>query len=313
MKALQLTRFGLVELVEVPEPRPGDDEIVVEVVAAGICGSDLHGIHGGFLREPPVILGHELCGRTPSGELVAVDPQVSCGRCPSCRAGQEQRCDARRFVGIDLPGGFAERVAVPRRQLVVVPAGIPEHLGAFAEPLAVGLHAYHLAGVAKGARLGVIGGGAVGQSAALSARHDGVEVELAETSPARRALAAPLQITCRAELDGHYDAVIDAVGTAASHRQALAALRRGGVAVWVGNADDEAGFDARELVRREQRIVGASAYTHGEFVEAVGLLGAVPATWIEQRGLDDGVAVFHHLLAEPPETLKVVLAPARRP
>jgi threonine dehydrogenase-like Zn-dependent dehydrogenase len=259
-----------------------------------------------------VIMGHELVVRLPSGELVAVDPQVSCQACDACRDGHEQRCERRHFIGIDRPGGFAERVAVPLRSVVPVSDGVPAHLGAFAEPLAVALHAFNLGAPAPDTRLGVIGGGAIGLSVALCAQRAGIAVELAETSAARRAMARDLGVVVADVLDGSYPVVVDAVGSADSHRASLAALRRGGTAVWVGNVSERPSFDARELVRREHRIVGASAYTHREFTAAAAMLDAVPEAWVEQRTLDDGVAVFGALLPEPPTTLKVVLTPSRQ-
>src|SRR5881398_3331753 len=126
MQALLYLPSYELEVRAVPSPRPAGDEVLVRVEAAGICGSDVHGVASRSPRRtPPLIMGHELTGEVvaaggPAGEPlvgkgVAVNPQVPCGECRSCRSGRENVCARRELVGGTRSGGFAELVSVPLR------------------------------------------------------------------------------------------------------------------------------------------------------------------------------------------------------
>src|SRR5215467_4825095 len=141
VKALVFTAPGTVELLDVPEPEPAPGEVVVEVRAAGICGSELHGARRPGFRQPPLIMGHEFAGIGAGGEAVVVNPILSCGRCPECRRGLRHVCRA---------GGFAERVAVPASALRPLPPGMPWEAAALIEPAANAVHAWNQAGAALG-------------------------------------------------------------------------------------------------------------------------------------------------------------------
>jgi threonine dehydrogenase-like Zn-dependent dehydrogenase len=113
VKALVFTGPSVLEVMDVAEPQPVDGEVVVEVAAAGICGSELHGVKTPGFRTPPLVMGHEFAGVTTDGRRVAVNPLVSCGECDLCRLGYVELCRKRALLGVHRPGGFAERAAVP--------------------------------------------------------------------------------------------------------------------------------------------------------------------------------------------------------
>ncbi len=174
--------------------------MLLAVEAVGICGSDMHAFHGRDpRRNPPLILGHELAARIVdgprAGERVTVNPLITCGRCEYCVTGRDNLCAHRTMIGMTRPGGFAERIAVPERTLIEIPAAMPARVAALTEPAATALHALNLALRAMHrplpeARLLVIGGGAVGLLSALLAHAYGCrDVTLAETNPLRRAVA----------------------------------------------------------------------------------------------------------------------------
>ena len=140
------TGTGVVEMLEVDAVEPGEGEVLLKVEAAGICGSELHGIlHPGF-REPPLVMGHEFAGTTPDGRRVTVNPIVSCGTCDLCVMGEDQLCRTRSIVGIHRPGAFAEHVVVAQRYLHDLPDSLSWQQGALIEPLANAWHTWGLAG-----------------------------------------------------------------------------------------------------------------------------------------------------------------------
>ncbi len=123
MRALVYTAPRRLNVKDCPRPYPAAGEVEIAVTAAGICGTDIAGFLGRSRhRTPPLILGHELVGRTPQGQRVVVDPVIGCGHCAYCRTGQKNLCASLRLLGMDpLPGCFAEFVAVPRPQVYEIP------------------------------------------------------------------------------------------------------------------------------------------------------------------------------------------------
>ncbi len=173
MKALVFTAPGTLELLDVPEPDPAPGEVLVQVRAAGICGSELHGARQPGFRKPPLIMGHEFAGVSATGDPVVINPILSCGHCGRCRRGLRNVCADRQIIGVHRAGGFAERVAVPASALRPLPPGLPWETAALIEPAANAVHAWNLARGAQGARVGVIGCGAIGLlclAVALSSR-----------------------------------------------------------------------------------------------------------------------------------------------
>ena len=323
VKALVFTAPGQVELLDVPEPDPAPGEVLVEVRAAGICGSELHGArHPGF-RQPPLIMGHEFAGIGAGGEAVVVNPILSCGRCAECQRGLRHVCREREIIGVHRAGGFAERVAVPASALRPLPAGLPWEAAALIEPAANAVHAWNQAGRAlgaggalgadgaRGARVAVIGCGAIGLLCAATALSGGAgRVEVTDLSPARLAAAQRLGAEVAGlGLSGEYDVVIDAVGSAATRAASVAHQRPGGVAVWLGLAEEEAGFDANALIRSEKRVLGSFAYRDEEFAQATARIGDWDLTWAAGYPLAAAAGIFTDLMNGGLHPLKALLLP----
>lgn len=314
MRALVYTAPLTLELQDVAEPDPRPGEVVVDVRAAGICGSELEGFRSQSpFRVPPLIMGHEIAGvRTDTGEPVTVNPLVACGRCDLCRRGQENLCRSRALVGIHRPGGFAERVAVPAGCLH--PTGsLDVRRAALAEPLANAVHAYRLAQEhdPQPHRVGVIGAGTLGLCAGLVARRHGAgEVVVCDLSVDRVAAARRAGLDAvEGPLEGEFDVVLDAVGTASTRRDGVARLRPGGTAVWIGLHEADPGFDALALIRGEQRVLGTFAYVDRDFRTALAMLAEIQPDWVASAPLADGVRTFTDLLAGPGEATKTLLVP----
>jgi threonine dehydrogenase-like Zn-dependent dehydrogenase len=313
VKALVFTAPGTVELLDVPEPDPAPGEVVVEVRAAGICGSELHGARRPGFRQPPLIMGHEFAG-TAGGEAVVVNPILSCGRCPECRRGLRHVCREREIIGVHRAGGFAERVAVPASALRPLPPGLPWEAAALIEPAANAVHAWNLAVGAVGAegtRVAVIGCGAIGLLCAATALSGGAaRVEVTDLSAARLAAAQRLGAEVAGPgLSGEYDVVIDAVGSAATRAASVAHQRPGGVAVWLGLAGEEAGFDGNALIRSEKRVAGSFAYRDEEFAQATARIQDWDLTWAGSYPLAAAAEVFTGLMNGGLDPLKALLRP----
>jgi threonine dehydrogenase-like Zn-dependent dehydrogenase len=311
VRALVFTGPSEVRLLDVPEPVAGPDDCVVQVRSVGICGSELHGVRDPGFRVPPLIMGHEFAGVTEAGDAVIVNPVLSCRNCDLCAQGRRQICRERAIVGIGRPGAFAERVAVPRSALRPMPASLGWDSAAMAEPAASAVHAWAVGCGEPGMRIAVLGCGAIGLLSVRAAVTGGAaSVDVTDPSEARLAVAERLGASrTGTELDGEYDMIIDAAGTAGTHAESVRHLRPGGVAVWVGLAQREAGFDARALVRTEKRVLGSFAYTDEHFDQAVELLGEWDLTWASAFPLADGAEVFTSLMNGALEPVKALLHP----
>ncbi|MBI4390688.1 MAG: alcohol dehydrogenase catalytic domain-containing protein [candidate division NC10 bacterium] len=262
-------------LEERPVPAPAANEVLVKVAACGICGTDVHIIEDKFpLYPPPRVIGHEYTGTAAAvgsgvtkvrpGDRVVVEPGYTCGDCYFCRQGRENLCE-RRIVH---PGGFAEYTCVPERLVHLLPEGVSFEMGALAEPLACALHAWDLAALPSGARIGILGGGGVGLLLTQLALHSGaVKVILSEPREHRRAVAKQLGAIAvdpmredlpailREETDGlGPEVVFEAVGHPALLTQALEFVQRGGTVVEVGVADPAARATIRPYLLFEKEL-----------------------------------------------------------
>ena len=147
MKALVYTGAKALDYRAVADPAPGDGDALIRVAHVGICGSDMHAWAGHDERRPaPLILGHEAAGVTAEGARVTVNPLVTCGVCADCRGGRENLCARRQIISMPpREGAFAERLAMPRGNLIAIPDAVLTRKAALTEPLACGWHAVRLA------------------------------------------------------------------------------------------------------------------------------------------------------------------------
>lgn len=321
MKAVFYTASRQLELRDAAEPAPKAGETVVAVDAVGICGSDMHAWLGHDPRRvPPLILGHEIAGRTGGGARVVVNPLVTCGACGHCKSGRGNLCAKRELLGMRLPGGFAERVAAAEKNLLPMPPALSTVPAALCEPLAVCVHALARAAAAggeavNGGRALVIGGGAIGLLSALLLRRAGTRVCIAETNKLRRAVLE--KSDCGAVVEtvteqNHFSLVVDAVGNAATRAIAVRAAAGGGVVVHVGLADNDGGLDTRKMTLEEIAFIGVYAYTEVDFAAALGKLAAGALgglEWVEARPLADAPQTFAEIHAGKCAAPKVVLLP----
>ncbi|MCW8132522.1 MAG: alcohol dehydrogenase catalytic domain-containing protein [Planctomycetota bacterium] len=278
-----LRRF---ELGDVPRPEPRAGEVLVELSAVGICGSDLHyfriGRIGSQVVDFPAILGHEPAGavvdvgkgvtRLRPGDRVALEPGIACGRCRYCRAGRANLCTAVKFLGSPgFTGAFQRFLVMPEACAEKLPPAVDAALGCATEPLGVALHGMNLVALAPHDRVGVIGGGPIGLAVAALARARGARVELlSDPRPLRRAIARKLGVAravepaafveaARAVTEGQgLDAVFECAGAPEAFDQSVAACCRGARLALLGIAEvDLVHIDPHEWRRRELLVIPA--------------------------------------------------------
>ena len=342
MKSVVIHAAKDLRVEEHAEPIPGPGEVRVRIRAGGICGSDLHYyLHGGFgavrLREP-MVLGHEIAGTIDAvgegvaglalGDAVAVNPSLPCGGCRQCLAGRPNHCLDMRFYGsaMRLPhvqGGFSEALVCDAVRAVPLPPGMTPELAAFAEPLAVCLHAARQAGPLMGARVLVTGAGPIGNLAVAVARHAGArevvvtDLHAAPLLTARR-MGADRTVSMAEDADallpyaldkGHFDVVFEASGSGAALGQAIQVARPQAVIVQLGLGGDVS-LPLSALVAKEITLRGTFRF-HDEFALAVEVLGR---GWVDPAPLlsatlpvAEAVAAFE-LATDRGRAMKVQLA-----
>ena len=311
MKAMVFARLGVVEVQDVPEAVTDDGQVIIEIDRAGICGSELHGIQNPGFRVPPLIMGHEFVGHTSDGRRVAVNPLVSCGTCDLCTTGHTQLCRSRSLLGIHVAGGFAERVAVPESSIHDLPDDLDWDRAGLIEPVANAVHAWSLAGAPQDKRVGVIGCGPIGLACLEVAHHLGAaSVVCADLSSERRAVALTIGADEVGEtLEGEFDVIFDAVGTAGTRRTSVERLIPGGTTVWLGLGTAESGFDAAHAVRLEKNIRGSFAYTDAQFAEAIAMAPHLNLSWSTTYPLSEGADIFNALMGGQTTPIKALLRP----
>jgi (R,R)-butanediol dehydrogenase/meso-butanediol dehydrogenase/diacetyl reductase len=308
-----------VRVEDVPDPVPADDELLLEVAAVGICGTDgsefAHGparfpiehAHGVTGHRGPMVPGHEFSGTVVAagrdvagfavGDLVCCGAGVSCGECPYCRAGRSNLCDRYFTVGLDRDGALAELAAVPARSCVgVAERGLSGDVAALAQPMSIALHAVGRGRPAVGEPVVVIGTGGIGAFVVHAAARRGADVtavdldagrlavasELGATRTIRVTDAVPLELQLAA-LDGRPTVVFECTGRGRAAQAAVAVAARGGRVVVVGLHTSPVTLDLHAVTLDEKEVIGTQAH-----VLAADLAPAVEL-------LEDGAALWGHV------------------
>lgn len=279
MRAALTTQDHGFEVVEIPDPTPGPDELLIRVRGCGICGSD---IKAQPFMPAGVVMGHELggeivavgsdCGGWKSGTDVAVLPVISCGTCSYCVAGLVAHCGQTRYLGMGVDrGGFAEFAVVPARHAFALPDTLDGTLAALIEPFAVGLHGANTAEIGPGDDVLVVGAGGVGLTtiAWLSAK-GAARVTAADPDPERRKMALAMGATdavaAAVECAGAaYDAAIECVGHPEQLQACQAAVRPTGRIVISGACAEPMTIEPITALLKELTIRFSVCYRPDEF------------------------------------------------
>lgn len=282
-------------VVDAPRPTPGPGDVLIEVRAAGICGTDLHIFHGEYEATYPIIPGHEFSGivaevgpgvaRYQPGDRVTADPNIPCGRCPFCQRNEPNQCQHLAAVGVTRDGAFAQYVVVPEGN--VFPIGdLSFAAAALVEPLACVVWGLKQVRIQPGDSALIFGAGPMGCLVAQAVRHAGAaRVVVTDVVPWRLEQAAALGATDTILTDEHqperlralaplgYDVVADATGIAAVLQGAFDFVRPRGK-VWVFGVvppTDRVSFVPYEVFRRDLSIIGSFAVNR-TFHESIALI-----------------------------------------
>ena len=345
MKAAVLKQYRKIEWDDVPTPSISPIQVLIKIKYASICGSDQHIFNGDFhpRTKLPLIPGHEFNGEIVEigkkiknhrkGDLVAVDPIIWCGECPSCKIGHYPACTSLKLLGIDLDGGFGEYIAVEEHMLYKTGANIPASHAALIEILSIGFHACNRASVSQQNTIAIWGAGKVGQSILQAARTrtnntifmvDPIadRLKIAQKTYSDVITINPFDTDPVATIKEYtkgkgVDIAFEAVGHARSIdgrlnpvRSCIQVIRGAGTVCVLGLGDEPSPLIMKELIWKEAKIV-ASRVSHGEFAETIrqleagklkpeALISDILPAFEAQKG-------FELLENEPEKHLKILL------
>ncbi len=341
MKALVLKKYNDLVYEDMPEPEIGPDDVLIQVKACGICGSDIHGMDGSTGRRlPPIVMGHEASGiiaklgkkvqNWKTGDRVTFDSTVSCGNCHFCQKGKINLCDNRKVLGVSCEeyrcdGAFAEYVAVPDRILYRLPEAISFEQATFTEPLSVATHAVNRTPKSPNDTAVVVGSGMVGLLVVQALRAAGcAKIIAVDIDQSRLDLACKLGADMGLRADQcdvskevmqstdnlGADIALEVVGLTETVKTAEAVLRKGGALTLVGNFSPTVDWPLQSVVTREISVYG-SYISCGEYPVCLEMMarGAinVDALISATAPLAEGAAWFKRLYDKEPGLLKVIL------
>ncbi|SDI79801.1 zinc-binding alcohol dehydrogenase family protein [Alloyangia pacifica] len=306
--------------------------VLVDIAAVGLCGTDYHILEGKhpFLQYPRVI-GHELSGHVAedaagwrAGELVVINPYLSCGECRACKRGKPNCCMSIEVLGVHRDGGLCARIAVPAGNLYAAGDLRPEQ-AAMVEFLAIGAHAVSRSGIAPGDRVLVTGAGPIGLGTALFARLEGAEVHLMDLSPARLEQAQRLfgfehlhvagEPILEGDLSDGFDLIFDATGNAKAIEAGFPLLAHGSTYVLVSVVKDRITFEDAEFHKRETRIIGSRNALKADFERVMVAIAAgdidTDALLSERIALAELPERFPLLAKDRDALIKAVVTPLR--
>lgn len=332
---------GNVRLVDVPEPTAGPGQVRIAVRAAGICGSDLHILHGDIklLLRPPVVMGHEFSGVIDQvgdgitgwavGDRVTAETAVrTCGECLSCRTGHYNRCSSKEILGYVHDGAFAPYTLVAPHRLHRLPDSVDFISAAMTEPLACCVRAlYELACIRPEDLVVIAGPGAIGLLCLQLARAAGARVFVVGAAPdaqrlavakglgaSRTLVAGDVDVAAEVRAASHgegCDVFVEASGAPAAARMGLDITRRGGQYVQVGLASGPFEIDLSLLAYKELHMLGSLGQRWSAWQKALPLMaeGKVDMLPLATHVLplsrwEEGFRAF-----ESKESIKVILTP----
>jgi 2-desacetyl-2-hydroxyethyl bacteriochlorophyllide A dehydrogenase len=281
MRAAIISSVGKVEVTTVDDPAPGPRDVVVEVAACGICGTDLHILDGEFAPSLPIIPGHEFAGVVAAtgagvtelavGQRVAVDPSLYCFECHYCRLGHNNLCERWNAIGVSKPGGAAQFAVAPVANCVPLPDGVRLEDAALIEPLSCAIRGYDVLSARMGAHVLIYGSGTMGLMMLQLAKLTGAaSVDVVDINPSRLETAAALGCSATATSAGELDrprgweVVIDATGAGPAIQDGLSRVAPAGTFLQFGVAAyaTRVTIEPYRIYNKEITITGSMAVLH---------------------------------------------------
>lgn len=341
MKALVMEKYCEFNYTDVEKPVPGKNEVLIQVKACAVCGSDVHGMDGSTgRRQPPIIMGHEasgiieLCGEGVAnhkvGDRVTFDSTIYCNECDACKSGNVNMCENRRVLGVScdtyrMNGAFAEYIVVPEHVLYRLPENLTYEQASMVEPLAIAYHGATRCPAPAGGTALVVGVGTIGLllvqvlksmgvGTVIAVDLDDERLRIAKESGADCVLksATVEQILQHTNNNAGVDAAYDATGISATANLCIQSTKLGGKIVLVGNLAKTIEFPLQWVVTREQSIFGSCA-SAGEYKQCLDLIasGKVNVDKMISRTvkLSDGHEWMNRIYNKEPGLYKIVLIP----
>ena len=282
MKAIAITAAKRAEVIDVPDPAMGPEDVLLAIQYVGLCGSDLNTYRGNFaLASYPLVPGHEISGivagkgkdvpaTIQAGDKVTIVPYTNCGVCPSCRVGRPNCCQFNQTLGVQRDGALSHRFAVHHADVFKSEILTPKEL-ALVEPMSVGYHAANRGGVNETDTVLVIGCGTIGIGVIAACTRKGATVIAVDIDDDKLALAQAfgaqhvihsteedvLKRVASLTDDEGVSIAIEAVGLPQTYRLAIDAVRYAGRVVYIGYAKTQVSFDTTDFVRKELDIRGS--------------------------------------------------------
>ena len=329
METIVIRQPKEIQLVEgdIPEPRPG--EVLIQVMASGICGTDIHIFNGEYLGAYPVIPGHEFSGvvmstgeavtRFKVGDRVAVEPNIACDNCIHCLNNRQNFCLNWQAIGVTLPGGMEQYVTVPEKAVFSI-GDLPFEQGAFMEPLSCVIHGVERTRMKLADQVLILGAGPIGNLLLQMCRLQGAaQVIVLESNPGRAELArqmgADLVMNRMEDLQAEaYDVVIDATGVIPVMSRAIDFVRRGGAVLLFGvpPAGKLMEVEAFMIFQKGLTILSSFTSVRNSF-QAVDLLKSgkinVEALISHQLPLREMAQAIGMIARHDPQVMKVIMLP----
>jgi len=281
MQAAVIKAVGEVDVTVVDDPTPGPRDVIVEVAACGICGTDLHILDGEFAPSLPIIPGHEFAGTVVDvggqvteltvGQRVAVDPSLYCSECYYCRRGRNNLCERWNAIGVSVPGGAAQYARAPVANCVIVPDHIRIEDAALIEPLSCAVRGYDVLRAQLGSHVLIYGSGTMGlMMLELAKRVGAVSVDVVDINPARLEAAIVLGCTNATasadEIDRPrgWDIVVDATGVPDAIQDGLRRVGPGGTFLQFGVTaySTRVEIEPYRIYNQEITVTGSMAVLH---------------------------------------------------
>ena len=292
MKAAVITAPGEIAIEEVADPTPGDNDVVVEVAAVGICGTDLHIFEGEFAPKLPIVPGHEMSGTVVAvgksvtevkiGDAVAIDPSLHCGECFYCRRARGNLCENWNALGVTYPGAAAQFLLSPKKNIHKLPKNVDLKSAALIEPLSCAVRGFDQLPRNPGSHYLIYGSGTMGLMMAEMAKVNGAaSVSIVDLNQDKLKTAKVLGFTNLAksaeEFDQPrgFDVVIDCTGVTEAIKDGLKHVMPGGTFLQFGVANKDAKVEIEPfwVYNKEITIVGSMAVLHS-FDRAVELFAS---------------------------------------
>ena len=343
MKAAVMTDTFQIEMEERPVPEVGGDEVLVQVMAVGVCGSDIHyyehGRIGPYVVEKPLILGHECAGIVAAvgdqveglkpGDRVAIEPGITCGVCSFCKSGRYNLCPHVRFLATPpIDGAFVQYIKHRADFLYPIPDSLSFEAAALNEPLSVGIHAANRARLKAGETVAIIGMGPVGLMAVVAAKAYGAgKIFVSDLEPAR--MEAALKLGADHAIDASVgdvaaelrrlngnrgaDVAFETAGHPAALKTAMSVLERGGRLSIVGlPPQDEIPLNIPAIADNEFDIYGIFRYAN-TYPQGISILSSgvsdVDVMITDRYPLEQTQAALDRARTNKSGSLKVVVYP----